>query len=103
MTAELGDRIEVGLLRRWREIADHHVLGHSPTQRAGCSHRELLSDEGWVGQPSILSDSRHRRPSQGLLTAQRFRAMLECPAGIRRNTHLLPWVRSSYRPNARAD
>ena len=43
MPAELGDRIEVGLLRRRREIADHHVLDHAPAQRADLSHRRLLS------------------------------------------------------------
>jgi hypothetical protein len=30
MPAELGDRIEVGLLRRRRQIADHHVVDHAP-------------------------------------------------------------------------
>jgi hypothetical protein len=48
--AELGDGIEVGLLRRRREIADHHVVDHPPTQRAEFSHRKLLSVR-WVVQP----------------------------------------------------
>ncbi len=51
--AELGDGIELGLLRRRREIADHHVVDHSPTQRAGLSHRKLLSVR-WVVQPQPL-------------------------------------------------
>src|SRR3954449_337097 len=53
MTAELGDCIEVGLLRRWRQIADHHVVDHAPAQRADLGHRKLLSDEV-VQQPNPL-------------------------------------------------
>ena len=45
MPAELGDGIEVGLLRRRRQIADHHVVDHASAQRADLSHRKLLSDE----------------------------------------------------------
>src|SRR3954465_4407951 len=32
MTAELRNGVEIGLLRRWREIADRHVLDHPPTE-----------------------------------------------------------------------
>src|SRR5437870_5771817 len=53
MTAELGDCIEVGLLRRRRQIADHHVVDHAPAQRADLGHRKLLSNEG-VQQPNPL-------------------------------------------------
>ena len=45
MPAELGNRIEVGLLCRRRQIADHHVVDHAPAQRVDLSHRKLLSDE----------------------------------------------------------
>src|SRR5207302_10988030 len=69
--AELGDRIEVRLLRRRRQIADHHVADHAPAQRADLSHRELLSDE--VVQQPTLSDRRPRR--QPLTTAKRFRSI----------------------------
>jgi hypothetical protein len=30
MSAELADRMQVGSLRRWREVADGHVLDHPP-------------------------------------------------------------------------
>src|SRR4051794_28941205 len=53
MPAELGDCIEVGLLRCRRQIADHHVVDHPPAQRADLSHRKLLSDEV-VQQPNPL-------------------------------------------------
>jgi len=53
MPAELGNRIEVRLLRCRRQIADHHVVDHAPAQRADLSHRELLSDEV-VQQPNLL-------------------------------------------------
>jgi hypothetical protein len=50
MPAELRDRVEVGLLRCWRKIADRHVLDHHHplAKRAHRSHRGLLSREGWV-------------------------------------------------------
>src|SRR5262249_51409097 len=51
MAAELRNGIEVGLLCRWRQIADHHVVDHAPAQRADLSHRKLLSDEV-VQQPN---------------------------------------------------
>src|SRR5947209_18926724 len=57
--------------RRRRQIADHHVVDHAPTQRADLSHRELLSDE--VVQQPTLSDKRPRR--QPLTTAKRFRCV----------------------------
>src|SRR5205085_12280682 len=43
MPAELRDRVDVGLLRRAREIADRHVLNHTLTKRADRSHLGLLS------------------------------------------------------------
>ncbi len=46
MSAELRDRIKVGLLRRRRQIADRHVLDHPPTQRACLGHLKLLSERG---------------------------------------------------------
>jgi hypothetical protein len=53
MSAELGHRIEVGLLCRRREISDHHIVDQVLAQRADLSHRELLSDEV-VQQPNPL-------------------------------------------------
>ncbi len=41
--AELADRVQIGSLRRRRQIADGHVLGHATTQRADLGHRGLLS------------------------------------------------------------
>jgi hypothetical protein len=38
MTGKLRHRMNVGSLRRRRQIADRHVLDHAPTQRAHLSH-----------------------------------------------------------------
>src|SRR5579864_9075758 len=54
VAAELGDRVDVGLLRRRGEIADSHVLDHAPAQRADFGHRKLLSGEGGSGNPKPL-------------------------------------------------
>src|SRR5260370_1903580 len=43
MAAEMDDRIDVGSLRRRRQIADLDVLDHALTQRAQLGHRVLLS------------------------------------------------------------
>src|SRR5260221_3463958 len=43
ITAELGDGMNVGSLRRRRQIADRHVLDHAAAQRAHLGHRGLLS------------------------------------------------------------
>src|SRR5580658_7848881 len=39
MPAELAERVDVGLLRRRREIADRHVFDHALAKRARRSHR----------------------------------------------------------------
>src|SRR5712692_1604154 len=57
ITAELGDGMNVGSLRRRRQIADRHVLDHAAAQRAHLGHRGLLS-EGWASTPTILSDGK---------------------------------------------
>jgi len=41
--AKLPDRVDVGLLRRLREIADRHIFDHALAKRARRSHRGLLS------------------------------------------------------------
>src|ERR1700736_267535 len=38
IAAELRNRADIGSLRRWREIADGHVLDHTATQRAHLGH-----------------------------------------------------------------
>ena len=38
--AELRHRVDVGSLRRRREVADRHVLDHAATKRAGLGHRK---------------------------------------------------------------
>ena len=48
MPAEVGDGVDVRLLRRWRQIADRHVLDHAAAQRADgllgglLGHHDLL-------------------------------------------------------------
>ncbi len=39
ISAELRYGVEVRLLRRWRQIADRHVLDHAAAKRADLSHR----------------------------------------------------------------
>jgi len=58
ISAELGDRIEVGSLRRRRQITDGHVLDHATAQRAEISHEGLSCLEGWASTPAILSGKR---------------------------------------------
>src|ERR1700704_140154 len=41
IAAELRNRADVGSLRRWREIADGHVLDHAAAQRAHLGHLEI--------------------------------------------------------------
>src|SRR5215475_11830417 len=60
MTAELRDRINVGLLRRARQIADRHVLDHAPAKRAHRSHRKLLSREEGCEEPHPLRQETSR-------------------------------------------
>jgi hypothetical protein len=54
MTAELGDRVDVGLLCRRRQIADCHVLDQTSAQKADLSHRRLPSVEDWSDNPESL-------------------------------------------------
>src|SRR5438128_703414 len=64
-SAELRNRVDIGSLRRRRQIADCHVLDHAPAQRAHLSHRGLSCREDWASTTAILSD---RRPSPYPLT-----------------------------------
>src|SRR5208282_2891230 len=41
ISAELRDGVDVGLLRRRRQIADRHVLDHASAQRAHRSHLKI--------------------------------------------------------------
>ena len=66
MPAELRDRVDVGLLRRARQIADRHVLDHAPAKRAHRSHLEAPVLRGMGVTIHILSD---RRPSDQQLSA----------------------------------
>ena len=43
VTTKLRDRVDIGLLRRRREIAQRHVLDHTLTKRAHRGHLGLLS------------------------------------------------------------
>src|SRR5438094_10231097 len=58
ITAELRYGVEVRLLRRWRQIADRHVLDHAAAERADLSHRKTSCLKGWALTPTVLSDRR---------------------------------------------
>src|ERR1700754_4436929 len=83
MAAAFGDCVDVGLLRRWREVADGHVFNHTPAQRADFSHRKLLSGEGGSDNPKPL---RQETPSsksaashyRGAVSFNRWLASSEC-------------------------
>jgi putative transposase len=64
--------MNVGSLRRRREIADRHVLDHAAAQRAGLGHRKAPV---WNGsqQPDHSSQEHRRRSSH--LAAQRLRSI----------------------------
>jgi hypothetical protein len=47
-TAELGDRVDVGLLGCWREVANRHVVDHAATRRHYLSHLRHLSHLRWL-------------------------------------------------------
>src|ERR1700730_7397314 len=40
-TAELGNRVDVGLLSCWRKVANRHVVDHPSTQRGHLSHHRI--------------------------------------------------------------
>ena len=50
-TAELGDRVDVGLLGCWREVANRHVVDHAATQRGHLSHHGISCLMIGSGQP----------------------------------------------------
>lgn len=54
--AELTDRVQIGSLRRRRQITDGHVLGHPPAQRAQRNHRRGSCLQDWTSTAAILSD-----------------------------------------------
>lgn len=96
--AEPRDRVDAGSLRRRREVADAHVLGHAAAKRADLGHRRAPVRK-WVsatrsfqsGAPTAKQDP----------TAQRFRSIPGDP--IRQATALdhgafegLGWRRSRY-------
>jgi hypothetical protein len=54
---ELRHRMQIRSLRRWRKIADRHVIDHAPAQRAYLCHRHLLF-KGWLKQPNPSNQKR---------------------------------------------
>src|SRR5271163_4316858 len=46
--AELRYSAEVRLLRRWRQIADRHVLDHLAAKRVDLSHRKTSCLKSWA-------------------------------------------------------
>src|SRR5438876_10243682 len=83
--AELRYRAEVRLLRRWRQIADRHVLDHAAAKRADLSHRKTSCLKGWALTPTILSDRRRllRPPlncrASGFVQSHRASRVLNLP------------------------
>ena len=65
IAAELRNRVQVGSLRRRRQIADCHVLGHAATQRAQLGHRGISCLVRWLSTNAIITG---RRPSRYLHT-----------------------------------
>src|SRR6516162_5073170 len=51
ITAEPADGVEVGSLRRRRQIADRHVLDHAATERARLGHRGISCLRVGLRQP----------------------------------------------------
>lgn len=47
ISAQLRYGVEVGLLRRWHQIADRHVLNHAAAKWADLSHSYL---KGWASK-----------------------------------------------------
>ena len=62
MAAKLRNGIEVRLLRRRRQIADHHVVDHAPAQRANLSHRKFLSNEVVQQSNPLRQETRRQLP-----------------------------------------
>ena len=56
VAAELADRVQIGSLRRRRQIADGHVLGHAAALRADLGHRGAPVSRIALRQIAILSD-----------------------------------------------
>src|SRR6516165_1485296 len=48
--AQLRYRVEVGLLRRWRQIADRHGFDHAAAKRADLSHGKTSCLKGWASK-----------------------------------------------------
>src|SRR5512136_1471382 len=57
IAAELRNRMDVGSLRRWREIADRHVLDHAATQRAHLGHLKASCPRGGCNTQSSQTGS----------------------------------------------
>ncbi len=77
---ELRDRIDVGLLSCWREIANRHVVEHAPTQRGRLSHHGISCLDDWGLDTAILSDRSLLSRSSLLLSRSGF---VESPLSLR--------------------
>src|ERR1019366_7389765 len=61
--AELQNRADVGLLRRWRKIADCHVLNHATAKRAHLGHLITSWLSGGLQHPHPLRQEALRATS----------------------------------------
>src|SRR5436309_2503182 len=84
-TAELGNRVNVGLLGCWREVANRHVVDHPSTQRGHLSHHRISCLMIGSGQPQSSQTGAPSRqagypPASGFVqcwaTASRIRGRL---------------------------
>jgi hypothetical protein len=66
-TAELRDRVHVGLLGCWREVTNRRVVKKPPTERGHLSHHKVSCLMIGVWTTAILLDRRHLRPRLLLL------------------------------------
>src|SRR6202011_5458688 len=77
-TAELGNRVDVGLLGCWREVANRHVVDHPSTQRGHLSHHRISCLMIGSGQPqSSQTGAASRQVHSPLAQAGSFNGQLE--------------------------
>lgn len=82
--AELLDGVDVGSLRRWRKVADAHILDNAAAKRADLGH--LAASCLGVGcDAQILSD---RRPLIDLAAPAAASGLVQSPAGLPRNSQV---------------
>ena len=78
MSTELRDRMDVGLLRRRRQIADRHVLDHAPAERAHRRPSGTPVSEGGLQPHPLRQETADQQPfyrGRAANPAQRVRSI----------------------------